>query len=1012
MDAGEASELQARLAAAVHALNHDANPSARLAANQWLLALQRSPQGWAVATALLAAPDPPPPADLLFFAAQMLRRKIQSPGPALPGAGLAPQLLDALLHAARRFAAAPAPRQLLTQICLALSALALRAEGGVDGLFARMPHLPAPAVLELLTVLPEEAAQDQAGDTGVDAAARCRFTREVLAHAPAVIEFLHSQSEKVPADDDGVPVHERKRRILRCLLSWVRVGCFSETPTTTLATHPLLTFAFNSLQVSFSFDVAIEVMTELVSQHQELPEAFLNKMPYIREVLLLPALASRNEKIIAGLACLMCEVGHAAPALVAEGGSQALALADALLRCVAFTSDDWEIADSTLQFWCTLAHFILGIDVKTAKRNATQELFLPVFSSLLDALLFRAQIDTDEHGADGAPCIPDGLAQFRMNLEELLVDICLLLGAPAYINKLFSRGWDFSSQSVPWKEVEVRMYALSMVADTILQDESPFDFSMIMHFVNILSSRAPIELNGSLFLVYKSFGDVIGSYSKWLSSSQSNIKPLLLFCASGITKSISSNACSLALRKLCEDASSFIHEPQNLEILFWISEFMDKGNLRLEDEEEIVSAITHVLSSVSDKELRKSSLARLLCSSYSAVEKIIDIDRDHSLRQNPATYMQSLDLAVRGLYRMSALFSHLSTSITSGLVDDDIILVLLGIFWSLLEKLFRASHMENVSLSAAVCRSLSSAIHSCGQHFHILLPKVLEYLSTNFLLFQRHDCFLRTAAKVIEEFGHKEEYGALCVRTFETLSSASSISTLNSSYTCDQEPDLVEAYTYFTSMFIRCCPKEAIIASSSLLELSFQKAAICSTAMHRGAALAAMSYVSCFLEVVLAAVLESPECIPDGSPSVALIQILARCGEGLLSNVLYALLGVSALSRVHKSATILQQLAAMCSFCERTSWKAVLSWNSLCGWLQSTVKSLPSEYLKQGEAEMIIPLWLKVLEDAGSDYLHSRTGDNIRNHQGYMQGKGGRTLKRIIRDFAESHRNAPTPCPS
>ncbi|XP_039825064.1 importin-13-like isoform X4 [Panicum virgatum] len=1004
MDAGEASELQARLAAAVHALNHDANPSVRLAANQWLLALQGSPQGWAVATGLLAAPDPPPPADLLFFAAQMLRRKIQSPGPALPGAGLAPQLLDALLLAARRFCAAPAPRQLLTQICLALSALALRAEGGVDGLFARMPHLPAPAVLELLTVLPEEAAQDQAGDTGVDAATRCRFTRELLAHAPAVLEFLHSQSEKVPADDDGVPLHERNRRILRCLLSWVRVGCFSETPATTLATHPLLTFSFNSLQVPFSFDVAIEVMTELVSQQKELPEAFLIKMPYIREVLLLPALANRTEKIIAGLACLMCEVGQAAPALVAEGGSQALALADALLRCVAFTSEDWEIADSTLQFWCSLAHFILGTDVNTAKRNASQELFLPVFSSLLDALLFRAQIDTDEHGTDGAPCIPDELAQFRMNLEELLVDICLLLGTPAYINKLFSRGWEFSSQSVPWKEVEVRMYALSMVADTILQDESPFDFSMIMRFVNILSSRTPVELNGSLFMVYKSFGDVIGSYSKWLSSSQSNIKPLLLFCASGISKSVSSNACSLALRKLCEDASSFIHEPQNLEVLFWISEGMDKGNLRLEDEEEIVSAITHALSSVHDKELRKSSLARLLCSSYSAVEKIIDIDRDNSLRQNPATYTQSLDLAVRGLYRMSALFGHLSTQTTSGLVDDDIILVLLGIVWPLLEKLFRSSHMENVSLSAAVCRSLSSAIHSCGQHFDVLLHKVLECLSTNFLRFQRHDCFLRTSANVIEEFGHKEEFGALFVRTFETLSSASSILTLNSSYTCDQEPDLVEAYTYFTSMFIRCCPKEAIVASSSLLELSFQKAAICSTAMHRGAALAAMSYISCFLEVALAAVLESPECIPNGSPGVARIQILARCGEDLVEYSHHSM-------QVHKSATILQQLAALCSFCERTTWKAILNWSSLCGWLQSTVKSLPSEYLKQGEAEMIIPLWLKVLEDAGSDYLHSRTSNNIRNQE-YMQGKGGRTLKRIIRDFAESHRNAPTPCPS
>ncbi|KAF2911175.1 hypothetical protein DAI22_11g158200 [Oryza sativa Japonica Group] len=755
MDA-EASELRARLAAAVHALNHGGgghhDPSARLAANQWLLALQRSPQAWGVATSLLAAPPPghpPPPADLLFFAAQMLRRKIQCP-PAAAGGCPTPQevahLLDALLLAAGRFCLGP-PR-LLTQISLALAALALRAEGGVDGLFARMRHLPDPAVMELLTVLPEEVVQDQSGDTGVDAAARCRFTRELMAHAPAVLEFLLAQSENTAAAADGVPLHERNRRILRCLLSWVRVGCFSEMPAAALAAHPLLTFAFNSLQVSFSFDVAVEVMTELVSHHQDLPQAFLSKMPYIREALLLPALANRSEKTIAGLVCLMCEVGQAAPALVAEGSVQALALADALLRCVAFSSDDWEIADSTLQFWCSLAHFILDSDAQTEKRNAAQEIFSPVFSSLLDALLFRAQIDTDEHGTDGELCIPDGLAQFRMNLEELLVDICLLLGAPAYINKLFSGGWGLASQSIPWKEVEVRMYALSMVADTILQDGSPFDFSIIMHFVNILSSRAHSELNGCLSLVYKSFGDVIGSYSKLLASSQSNIKPLLLFCASGISKSISSNACSLALRKLCEDGSSFMNEPQNLEILFWISEGMDAGNLRIEDEEEIITAITHALCSVLDKELRKSSLARLLCSSYTAVEKLIDIDRDQSLRQNPAAYTEALNLAVHGLYRMGALFGHLATSITSSLIDDDTVLVLLGIFWPLLERLSRSSHMENVSLSAAACRSLSSAIHSCGQHFQILLPKVLECLSTNFLLFQRHDCFLRTGKRV------------------------------------------------------------------------------------------------------------------------------------------------------------------------------------------------------------------------------------------------------------------------
>uniref|UniRef100_A0A0D9XST6 Exportin-1/Importin-beta-like domain-containing protein n=1 Tax=Leersia perrieri TaxID=77586 RepID=A0A0D9XST6_9ORYZ len=699
----EASELRARLAAAVHALNHGAqhDPSARLAANQWLLALQRSPQAWGVATSLLVSPEnPPPPADLLFFAAQMLRRKIQCPG-AAGGGGAPPHVLDALLLAAGRFCYLGPPR-LLTQISLALAALALRADGGVEGLFARMRHLPEPAVLELLTVLPEEVVQDQSGDTGVDAAARGRFTREVMAHAPSVLEFLLGQLREESATLQ------------------VRVGCFSEMPPAALAAHPLLTFAFNSLQVPFSFDVAVEVMTELVSQYQDLPQAFLNKMPYIREALLLPALANRNEKIIAGLVCLMCEVGQAAPALVAEGSVQALALADALLRC-------------------SLAHFILESDAQTDKRNAAQELFSPVFSSLLDALLFRAQIDTDEHDTDGELCIPDGLAQFRMNLEELLVDICLLIGGSAYINKIFSGGWVLASQSFAWKEVEVRMYALSMG--------------------------------------------------------------------------------------------------------------MDAGNLRIEDEEEIISAITHALCSVLVKELRKSLLARLLCSSYSAVEKLIDIDRDQSLRQNPAAYTEALNFAVHGLH------------------------------------------------------------------------------------------------SVVEEFGHKEEYGALCVRTFETLSSAASISTLNSSYTCDQEPDLVEAYTNFASTFIRCCPKEAIVASGSLLELSFQKAAICSTAMHRGAALAAMSYMSCFLDVSLAAALESRECLSDGSPGVVLAQILARCGEGLMSNV-------------HKSATILQQLAALCSLCERTTWKGILSWDSLCRWLQAAVKSMPSEYLRQGEAEMIIPLWL------------------------------------------------------
>lgn len=71
---------------------------------------------------------------------------------------------------------------------------------------------------------------------------------------------------------------------------------------------------------------------------------------------------------------------------------------------------------------------------------------------------------------------------------------------------------------------------------------------------------------------------------------------------------------------------------------------------------------------------------------------------------------------------------------------------------------------------------------------------------------------LLTAAVVIEEFGHIEDYGSLCISTFERFTKAESVTALNSSYICDQEPDLVEAYTNFTSTFVRCCPKVYLLS--------------------------------------------------------------------------------------------------------------------------------------------------------------------------------------------------------
>ncbi|XP_052728280.1 transportin MOS14 isoform X4 [Vigna angularis] len=1011
-------ELAMKVAEAVHVLNHDTQSCNRVAANQWLVQFQQTHAAWDVATAILTADRHLPLAsnfEVEFFAAQILKRKIQNEGYLLQ-LGVKDALLNALLLAVKRFSTGPP--QLLTQICLALSALVLQvaAYGNpIEQLFYSLQNLQSQddgniAVLEMLTVLPEEVVDNQRIDSKISSLHKSHYTQELLSHTPMVLEFLLQQSEI--NFDGSVQQQERNRKILRCLLSWVKAGCFSEISPGTLPAHPLLNFVFNSLQVSLSFDLAIEVLVELVTKHEGVPQILLCRVQYLKEVLLFPALTRGDMKVIGGLACLLSEIGQAAPSLIVEASAEALALTDALLSCVAFPSEDWEIADSTLQFWSTLAGYILGIEDGAKSRKHMEDIFSPVFSTLLDSLLLRSQVDDCTYNDDGRVVdLPDGLIHFRMNLVELLVDICHLLGSATFMQKvlwkLFIGGWASQNLSIPWKEVESKLFALNAVADVIIQDGQSYDFSVVMQLVTMLSIKPSDGLKGFICIVYRSLADVVGSYSKWISAFKENFRSLLLFLAIGISESLSSNACASALRKVCEDASVVIYEPSNLEILMWIGEGLEKWNLSLEDEEEVMHAISLVLGSVSNRELKNNLLARLLSSSYEAIGKLVDPEISLSLKQNPASYTQVLNAASRGLHRIGTVFSHLSISVATEPAADDSILSLLRVFWPILEKIFGSEHMENGNLSVAACRALSLAVQSSGQHFVTLLPKVMDLLSTNFVLFQSHECYIRTASIVIEEFGHLEEYGPLFVTLFERFTHAASVMALTSSYICDQEPDLVEAYTNFASTFIRSCNKDALSACASLLEVSIQKAAICCTAMHRGAALAAMSYLSCFLDVGLLSLLECMNCITEGSFNITAIHVISHSGEGLVSNVVYALLGVSAMSRVHKCATILQQLAAICTLSERTTWKAILCWQTLHGWLQYAVQALPAEYLNHGEAEAIVPLWSKALADAASDYLESKNSDGLKSDFGHMQGKGGRVLKRLVREFADAHRNIP-----
>ncbi|KAL8557412.1 hypothetical protein ACS0TY_004731 [Phlomoides rotata] len=950
-------ELQIKVSQAVHVLNHDTQSCNRVAANQWLVHFQQTHAAWDVATSILVSDQlhhhqVAADYEVEFFAAQILKRKIQNEGYNLH-VGAKDALLNALIVAAKRFTSGPP--QLLTQICLAISTLVLHAvEHGkpIENLFYSLQNLQSQdngnsAVLEMLTVLPE-IIEDEHSDSRVTPARRFEYWEELLAHTPKVLEFLMQQTGEGFGNHDQP--NDRSRKILRCLLSWVRAGCFSEIPPGSLPAHPLFNFVFSSLQVASSFDLAVEVLVELVSRHEGLPQVLLCQIGFLKEGLLHPALKSGDEKVIGGLACLMSEIGQAAPFLIVDANTEALALADAVLSCVAFPSEDWEIADSTLQFWCSISRYILALE-SAESRKKLEECFLPIFSALVDALLSRVQVDDTTYNDNGKTIeLPNGLEQIRMNLVELLVDVCQLLGSALFIQKIFLGDWIPSSMQIHWKEIEAKLFMLNAVAEVVLKEGHRFDISILMQLVVILSCKAPADLRGFMCLVYKSLADVIGSYAKWISACQTDTRPLILFFGAGIPQPFCSSACALAFRKFCEEAAAMMHEPSNLEILIWIGEGLAERKLPLEDEDEVIGAITLIFFSVPDKMLMNNMFARLLSPTFDTVGKLIDDDHGHSLRSNPSSYIELINLAGRGLHRIGTIFSYGASHISASRGPDESILALLEVFWPMLEKLFLSKHIESVSLATASCRALTLAIQASGQNFGPLLPKVLASMSTNFLSFQNHECYMRTASVIVEEFGSKEEYGQLFISTFERFTSSAAVMALTSSYICDQEPDLVEAYTNFASAYARNCPKEVLAASGSLFEVSLQKAGICCTALHRGAALSAMSYMNCFLEVGLAFLVESDDSTSERPVQDMVIRVISLSGEGFISNLVYALLGVSAMSRVHKSTTILQQLAVMCSLSERTKWKAVLCWEILHRWLCSAVSpSLWFNFCRQTE---------------------------------------------------------------
>lgn len=291
--------MAAELLAALNALYHHNDSAVKDQASRWLEQWQQTPEAWSISDQLLH--NPSSNLEQQVFASQTLRTKasvplrgafrgwsstppsraadecrrrcccallrpqVQRDFEELPDAAV-DSLRDSLVTLLLKFARGAPPVR--TQLCLALAALCTHVPaerwGGPNGAprwFANRfqtfpPETALPCMLELMTVIPQEASSQR---VAVHPARRAQYRDELRAALPDVLLILTGCL--------GAALGDRVReQVLEAFGAWLQLsdGWVGGLSGEALAAHPLVNAALDGLKSTEVFHAAVDAVCELV----------------------------------------------------------------------------------------------------------------------------------------------------------------------------------------------------------------------------------------------------------------------------------------------------------------------------------------------------------------------------------------------------------------------------------------------------------------------------------------------------------------------------------------------------------------------------------------------------------------------------------------------------------------------------------------------------------------------------------------------------------------------------
>ncbi|WFD33743.1 Nuclear import receptor [Malassezia cuniculi] len=583
---------------ALQTLYHDPDSAAKSKANIALQDFQKTTDAWQTANTLLLAQELP--LESRLFAAQTFRSKItfdleQLPQDSYPG------LRDMLLHALAMYA--DGPRVIQTQLSLSLAALAIQCDENVwpnvvPDMISRFGGSPGTVgvLLEFLSVLPDEVCSNHRIPID-NVTFHKRIPKLLTMHANLVLNTLamYIQAEGVtPSIQEAV---------FSCLGAWLRAG---EISASQLAETPLFAFSFEALNSELLFDVAVDVICDLINETQEVEDnhdVIQQIVPRIQALRPKITEACEDDDKMRGLCRIFVQTGETYTSLMVPHSAEMLPIAQSILDCAAF--HDLDIVQITFRFWYLLA---------TVVHKSGSPPWIALYEQLFAIIIRHLRFPMDDEELTGQE--RDDFRSFRHYMGDTLKDCSYVLGPEACLMRSLQMIEEemASPQTACWQHIEAPLFSMrSMGGQVDIHDDQvvPRIFDVIPQ----LPPHPRLRYAGLL---------VISRYTEWLDMHPERIPSTLTYITTGFDadRDISA-AAAQAMNYLCQDCRKHLVPflPQLLDFFATVRERLD-----VDDSLAVVEAIAHVISA--------SSPAAALESLAAFTRPLLERVHDVSVMQN------------------------------------------------------------------------------------------------------------------------------------------------------------------------------------------------------------------------------------------------------------------------------------------------------------------------------------------------------------------------------------------